>query len=169
MKILVADNTNLQGGPVAGDSRARVRPCAGRAHRPVPPAAAGWPGWYLREFDADARGDDGTAINAYCYLTPLPIGFGPGTLGVLNSVQVVLGESADTVDWELRFGRTAEEAKNANAMHTGKWFAGGLQREMRQRGRGAVALLKVANDTLGETFAIETIIGVAREAGKIRL
>lgn len=124
---------------------------------------------YLRKFDVEARGDDGTAIAAYCYLTPLPIGFGPGTLGVLNSVQVVLDESADTVDWELRFGRTAQEAKNAFATHTGKWFAGGLQRAMRNRGRGAVALLKVGNSTLGETFAIETIIGVTREAGKVRL
>lgn len=129
---------------------------------------------YVRTFDRDAKGDDGTAINSYVDFAPQVLGFSDARVGIIHRLDAILAEDSGTVDWELRTGPTAEAAYRGRVAASGQWFGGGpsvgggKQKTVRTRVRGAWGVMRLSNAVLGETWAVEQIAAEIITGGRVR-
>jgi hypothetical protein len=120
---------------------------------------------YVRAFDPAAPSDDGTAIDSYAVYSPQTLAGNMHEDGVLETLDAVLAEDSDDVDWEVRVGETHEEAVGASAFTSGTWTETGRQYTERPQARGSAVTLKLSNDTADESWAVENIVGTATKRG----
>lgn len=136
---------------------------------------------YIRKWTLSALSDDGTAIESYVYLGPIQEK--DGTIPfVLSEVQAVLADGSATVDMQVFAGDSAENVFSIDSQRSGRLlgfqFADGSHlllngatprveytgtlapvRSMvvNPRTRACAAYLRLANDNLAETWAIEAM------------
>ncbi len=124
---------------------------------------------YVRRFNRTATNDDGTNIVAYLDVGPFPLA-PPGFEGLLQEVQVTLGESSGKVNCQMRTGQSAEEAYGAKALAAQALNRGGLNPSCYPRLRGQSALIRFSNVGLsGSRFALEDITIRRTVAGRRRV
>lgn len=124
---------------------------------------------YLRAFDRKAKNDDGTAIASYIVYPPQLLGGSDYIEGILTSLEAILADDTDSLDYEILPGRTHEEAVAATAVVNGTWSPGGRTQRLYPRVRAGSVAIKLENANSGETWAIEGMVGVAKPVGRHRL
>ena len=72
------------------------------------------------------------------------------------------------IDWELRTGKSAQQAFDATAIEKGSWNDTGLTNTSRPRARGQFAVLRLKNGASNEEWSIEEIQAVTKHLGKRR-
>lgn len=124
---------------------------------------------YVRKINRAATAtDDGTAIDSYCWFAPQRLA-GKLRVGVLNSLQAVLGGNSDGVDWGLYSADSHEQALAASAVASGTWSVAGMNPREALRVRAGSLVLKLSNSTSGKTWAVEQVTGTARIGGIERI
>jgi hypothetical protein len=113
---------------------------------------------YIRRFNRTASNDDGTSIVAYLDMGPFPLA-PPGFEGLLQEVQVTLGETSGKVNCQIRAGQSAEEAYGAKALAAQALNRGGLNPSSYPRLRGQSAMIRLSNVGLaGSRFFLEDVM-----------
>ena len=105
----------------------------------------------------------------------------PDMEGKLTSLSVVTAGGAssgsfsdtDSIDYEIHVGKDAETVledikDGATALLSGTITGTGRANRIRSRARGAYMGIKIGNDSASETWAIETIVGNIKPAGRIK-
>ncbi len=121
----------------------------------------------IRKPDNAAKNDDGTAIDSYAKYTPIQ---GAGQLGAckLSEMTVVLDEQSDPVDLSVYTADTAEAAVGASTARFTRELSAGRSNRVLNRVRGNTLVLKLGNDTVDETWAIEGVQAVIQPVGRTR-
>jgi hypothetical protein len=140
---------------------------------------------YLRTFLDTAKDDDAgasdTAISSYLTLPIIKLSEIEDSEGKLTSLTIELaggaasGDFSDTdgVSYELHVGDDAETVledirDGATARESGTLSGTGRQSRIRKRVRGRWLGIKFYNSTASETFAINSVTGEVKPAGKIK-
>ena len=122
-----------------------------------------WDG-YVRFLDVTADDDDGEAIDSYVYIGPIQ---GKANEGImLKSLDGALDEDSGPVDWSLHVGETEQVAVAASAAVSGTLKAGRFRSQPCRR-RGTAIFLRLGNDALNSTWALEWLAGAIAGKGKI--
>jgi hypothetical protein len=122
---------------------------------------------YVRAYDLDNTGDDGTAISSHAIIGPTALG-APGREGTLNKLDAVLTANTDGLSYEIRSGFTAEASVTASASASGTWTGGGLRGSVRSRVRDNYLCLKLSSSTLGQRWGIESLVATVAQNGQVR-
>lgn len=125
------------------------------------PLIGSWDG-YVRTLDPDAADDDGTPIDSMVVIGPL---LTPNLDDVLlKDMQAVLGESSDTITYNVFVGSTAEKALSSSPVATGTWSAGrNFNTHVRLAGHAIYVQLVGSNP-----WAMESIRVRIASQGKVR-
>lgn len=124
---------------------------------------------YIRYFDRQFIVDDGDhEIESYCDIGPVHLDPNNGLEGLLTEIQGVLGGASGNVQWELRAGKSAQEAYEATAQASGTWSLDGLNAKSYPRVRGVSAFLRIKNYGKVRWF-MERMTAVIRTAGRRRV
>ena len=108
---------------------------------------------YLRNFSSSAKSDDGSAISSYAYIGPIKARSQAAT--ILREVRAVVDCDA-TVDVDVFGGDSVQSAYDSTAAHSYQ-IVDGRNRTSRHRVRGHAFYIKIRNDRLDETWALETL------------
>ncbi len=121
---------------------------------------------YLRYFkdgsySDQSAGDINVAIDSKVVYGPLVIAEGNSVKeSILNNTSIVRGASSTNVDYDVYVNDSAETLVNdlGNAgLVNGSFTTGGRQNDIRSRARGKVMAIKLGNNTIEKTYAIERI------------
>lgn len=131
---------------------------------------------FLRRYSEGAVDDDGTPIKTFLTFGPFPVASQPHLDGVIQQLQLILGENSAPVTWEVYVGSTAEKCvKNYNA---GKVAVTGVTRTStngqtlfsihRPRRRGYAAMIKLRQIS-NQRWSFEKLIVVLMDRGRHRV
>lgn len=118
--------------------------------------------------DNSNKNDDTTAINAYCdYPIIRPTGDADDVR--LISTKATVAQSSSNVTLTCRVGDDPEEAQeNTTNRFSATLSQTGRNPEVRSRARGNAIILRVANSTAGESFAMEDMSVELSHGGQVR-
>lgn len=119
------------------------------------------------KIDVDATDDAGVAIDSFCRLGPLRHP-DPLQAAMLMELQCRLATGSSDVAYSLFTGDSDEDAAtNTTALFTGNWSAGRNTAE-RQKAVAQSMYLRLRNNTVSETWALEYVEAMLREVGRQR-
>jgi hypothetical protein len=121
---------------------------------------------YVRQFDATQKNDDGTAIDSYVLFTPINPGNSFQNTKLTEAV-VVLGSETDSADLTVFSGDHPEAALGLTKSHFVRSLASG-RNVVRQRASGNTLVLRVRNNTISETWALEALEVALAAGGRTR-
>jgi len=136
---------------------------------------------YIRTFDPLSKNDDGSAIDSYAVMGPTPLASDDFREGLVNGLVMVSGGGdlggseldTDGLNCKLYASQTSEgviEAIRAGTTpkysytHTGA----GRGRHKKPRVRGVAMAVKLSNDNIDETWAIEKVPYEVKPVGRVR-
>ena len=132
---------------------------------------------YLRVFDDSVKSDDiggsDQAIDSYVTFGPTLMVGDIDTFGKLVSLSLVGAVNSSDIDCKLFVGKTAEniitqlETDPLVPIVTTTITSFGRPKKLRQRIRGTFMGLQLRNNTLAESWSMETIVGVLQPAGNV--
>lgn len=129
----------------------------------------GWDG-YVRSFDEDANGDDGTAITSMVLVQPMNAGQAFMD-SLLDDINLILGEGSEAVTLKLYGGNTVEQAKGnqeaGNALFS-KVIVPGRNSAIRQRVRSNAIILEISQTSSTGTWAFESGVLKTKLLGRVR-
>jgi len=127
---------------------------------------------YLKNHNKTAKDDDGTAIDSYLSLGPIPLGNSPVGEGTIGPIDVVLGgggasgseTDSDDADYKVFTADTAAELIEKLVADGTPIFAGTITGPGRRRGskrtqsaRGVYGGVRLENDTASESWIFECL------------
>jgi hypothetical protein len=138
---------------------------------------------YIREFDPDTKNDDGTTVDSYFSLGPIPLANSPVGEGIIGPIDIVLAGGAsggsetdsDDADYKIFVADTAAELIEKLVANGAPSFAGTVAGPGRRWGsrqvrtaRGVYGGVRIGNDTSGEGFIFECINIGQQPRGRIK-
>lgn len=138
---------------------------------------------YMREFDADAKSDDGHAIDSYVDYGPIQLAPRPDQEGIIYSVEAELGSDessgttadSDNVTWRIWTDESADQINKKLASNATPNIGGTFQAPGRRKGgavkrkvKGVYAGVKLRNNTLDESWSFEKMIVGTRPTGRVK-
>jgi len=120
---------------------------------------------YLRFFDDTSASDDGTAISSSVQLGPIRGDKQEAFL--LKDLQCVLDSASGSVTFTIMGDASAQIASNGASRFNGT-FHPGRNSQVPCRLNGVAFYVTLAQDTNGQTWALESLIGHMRNIGKVR-
>jgi hypothetical protein len=116
---------------------------------------------HIRRLDHTSASDDGTAIDSYVFIGPIQF---EDRQHVLTELRAVLDDDSDNVALDIYVGDSPEAALASATAFTGTLSAG-RNASLRPRCRGQSLYLRLRNNTLAETWAMERIQAVVKPLG----
>jgi hypothetical protein len=126
---------------------------------------------YIRKFDEDTLDDDGTAMGSYVLLGPINLYQWVRGSGMIDEIEITLGEVTTNCVWSLFAKETAEDIYDAviageTPVATGVFSSGGIQTVIKQRISGKYIGLLLKNTTTAKTWETEGIKVHLKISGK---
>ena len=141
---------------------------------------------YIRQFDVTKANDVGssveTAIDSHVTLGPMRLSGNDAIMSRLDGLTLTTGGDATAteasqsgpVNYEVFVGNAAEDVisqvkNDTEPLISGTVSAGeGRKAQIRTKARGVYSAVRLSNDTLGQTFAIEKVTGTINPAGRAK-
>jgi hypothetical protein len=142
---------------------------------------------YLRFFDTSSANDvetnSSTAIDSYVSVGPQKLSGDDAVMSRLESLTITSGGSVTSpettqsgpIKYEVFAGNSAEDVidqikGDVDATVSGTTSTGeGRKAQVRTKARGVYSAVRLSNDNLDETFAIEKVTGVVTQAGRAKI
>lgn len=127
---------------------------------------------FIRKFDEAAKSDDGSnAINSWFTIGPINLGESPRDQIKLNELSLKLGTDTDGVVVDIFKEKTSEKVvdnilANADPAVSKVYAHDGLNSSLRQKIQGGAIGIKIKNETVDESFSIESIQVEVAKAGR---
>lgn len=122
---------------------------------------------YVRRFRETNETDEGTEIESYVVIGPIP-GGSELSEGILAEMECTKAEDCGEIDWSVIGADSGEAVLSATAQQTGTFARDGIQYTVRPRVRGKALAIKLEN---GESrrWALETLAITILDGGRMRL
>ena len=127
---------------------------------------------FIRRYSRSSVTDEGFDISSHVLLGPFYLGGSELFNGVLRELQIILGKNSGDVKWKLYVGDTHQEvisdAVLGGAVSNEGTVSSGFNFSKRVDRRGSSAVLRIEGISGQPAWALEQIIGVSRDAGRLR-
>lgn len=126
----------------------------------------GWDG-YIRQFDDNAKNDDGVAILSRVMFTPMNEGLALAD-SKLSEIHINLDRVSDDLSLNVYAGANVEDAVQDDNLRFTRTLVGGRNNAIRQRVRGSGIVVELEQTASDATWAYESGIAIFETRGKTR-